>query len=145
MARTTEENLCSSNTDENPNPGSCLLSRRILIVEDDDRGAMLLQDYLQVIGYQVEHLAEGKSFLDRVRRFQPTLILLDVQLIDGVTGWDLLLCLRQEPDLQKLPVVIVTAIAMAGDRERFLEAGANEYLSKPIGITQLESVLMRYL
>lgn len=83
--------------------------------------------------------------MDRVRRFKPNLILLDVQLTDGVTGLDLLLCLRQELDLQNLPVVILTAMAMASDRERFLKAGANEYLSKPIGITQLESVLMRYL
>jgi CheY-like chemotaxis protein len=83
--------------------------------------------------------------LQRVRDFQPNLILLDIQLAGNINGLDLLRALRQEPDLQDLPVVTITAMAMAGDRERCLEAGANEYLSKPMGIAQLEAILMRYL
>jgi len=125
---------------EEKSPGC---SDRILIVEDDDHSAILLQDYLKAIGYQVEHLTETKSFITRVRCFQPDLILLDLQLTDGVTGLDLLLDLRQQPDLHHLTVVVVTA--MAGDREQFLAAGANDYLSKPIAIAQLESILMQYL
>lgn len=112
-------------------------------MEDDDHSAILLQDYLKAIGYQVEHLTETKSFLTHVRCFQPDLILLDVQLTDDVTGLDLLLDLRQQPDLHHLTVVVVTA--MAGDREQFFAAGANDCLSKPIGIAQLESILMQYL
>jgi len=118
---------------------------RILIVENDERSAMLLQDYLRMIGHQVEHINHGVDFLKRVRDFQPNLILLDIQLAGNINGLDLLRTLRQEPDLQALPVVTITAMAMAGDRERCLEAGANEYLSKPMGIAQLEAILMRYL
>jgi CheY-like chemotaxis protein len=118
---------------------------RILIVENDERSAMLLQDYLRMIGHQVEHINHGVDFLQRVRDFQPNLILLDIQLAGNINGLDLLRALRQEPDLQALPVVTITAMAMAGDRERCLEAGANEYLSKPMGIAQLEAILMRYL
>ena len=118
---------------------------RILIVENDQRSAMLLQDYLRMIGHQVLHINHGVDFLQRVRDFQPKLILLDIQLAGNINGLDLLRALRQEPDLQDLPVVTITAMAMAGDRERCLEAGANEYLSKPMGIAQLEAILMRYL
>jgi CheY-like chemotaxis protein/anti-sigma regulatory factor (Ser/Thr protein kinase) len=120
------------------------INGRILIVEDDELSAMLLQDYLETVGYHVECMADGNNFLQRVRNFQPDLILLDVQLRDNVTGLDLLNGLRQEPDLQEVPVVMCTAQAMPGDRERFLGAGANDYLSKPIRIAQLESMLMQY-
>ena len=118
---------------------------RILLVEDDESSAMLLRDYLQTVGYQVEHIAEGTGFLQQVRSFRPNLILLDVQLPDGITGLDLLIELRQEPQWQHLPVVMVTAMAMAGDRERCLNAGANDYLSKPVRVVQLEDILLRYL
>ena len=120
-------------------------NRRILLVESDQRSALLLKDYLQVIGHRVEHLTESIDFLDAVHNFKPHLIVMDVQLNGDCTGLDLLAALREEPDTQNLKVVMVTAMAMTGDRERCLEAGANEYLSKPIGIAQLEAVLMRYL
>jgi signal transduction histidine kinase/CheY-like chemotaxis protein len=118
-------------------------TKRILIVEDDDHSALVLQDYLQTIDYQVKHIKQPNSFLDTVRYFKPDLILLDIQLSDSATGLDLLLCLRQEPEWQHLPVVIVAA--MANERDRCLAAGANEYISKPIGIAQIERILMQYL
>ena len=118
---------------------------RILLVETDERSALILKDYLQVIGHRVEHLINGQDFLQKVRQFKPSLILMDVQLRGDYTGFDLLAELRREPDTKNLKVVMVTAMAMAGDRERCLDAGANEYLSKPIGIAQLEAILMRFL
>ncbi|HEY9829325.1 MAG TPA: response regulator [Stenomitos sp.] len=118
---------------------------RILLVETDERSALILRDYLQVIGHRVEHLINGQDFLQKVRQFKPNLILMDVQITGEYTGFDLLAALRREPDTKNLKVVMVTAMAMAGDRERCLAAGANEYLSKPIGIAQLEAILMRFL
>ena len=118
---------------------------RILLVETDERSALVLKDYLQVIGHRVEHLTSGKDFLQKVQQFKPNMILMDVQLRGEYTGFDLLSALRREPDTKNLKVVMVTAMAMAGDRERCLEAGADDYLSKPIGIAQLEVILMRYL
>lgn len=118
---------------------------RILLVENDERSALLLKDYLQVIGHKVEHLTDSRIFLDSVRNFQPNLILMDVQLRGDYTGFDLLATLRKDPDKKHLKVVMVTAMAMAGDRERCIEAGADDYLSKPIGIAQLEAILMQYL
>jgi len=68
-----------------------------------------------------------------------------VQLSQTLSGLDLLKQLRNEPDLQDLPVVLVTAMAMAGDRENFLAQGATNYLSKPLDIVQLELMLIQYL
>jgi PAS domain S-box-containing protein len=133
---------------------------RILLVEDDERSALLLKDYLQVIGHKVEHLTNGTGFLNTVRSFKPDLILIDVQLPGDCTGFDLLAALRRESDTKRLTVVMVAAKAMTGDsqsdnyfcgeranasRERCLEAGADDYLSQPIGIAQLEAILMRFL
>ncbi|MDX2228941.1 MAG: GAF domain-containing protein [Leptolyngbyaceae cyanobacterium bins.349] len=118
---------------------------RILIVEDDSLSAVLLQDYLKASGYEVLHLDGGTHFLQRLREFKADLVLLDVQLSDTTTGMDLLRDLRSQSEFAALPVVIITAMAMAGDREKFLQAGATNYLSKPLNIVQLESVLMDYL
>jgi len=68
-----------------------------------------------------------------------------VQLSQTLSGLDLLKQLRNEPDLQDLPVVLVTAMAMAGDREKFLAQGATDYLSKPLDIVRLELMLIKHL
>jgi PAS domain S-box-containing protein len=139
-------------------------TKRILLVEHEEHTAILLQDYLQTIGYQVERVSHGNGFLELVRNQQPDLILLDVELGD-VTGWDLLIQLKQQSDLFNIPVVMMTPLVAVydklstacakgdkpgtacakSDRERIKQVGANDCLSKPIGIVQLESVLMRYL
>ncbi len=116
---------------------------RILIVEDDNRSALVLENYLQAIGYEVKHLPDGIGFVQEVRTFKPDAILLDLHLPHGANGLDLLTALRQEPDLQDLPVVMITG--SEGDRQLCLAAGANDYFTKPIGIAQIESILMRYL
>jgi PAS domain S-box-containing protein len=124
---------------------SITTTKSIFLVEDEEHTAILLQDYLQTIGYRVERISNGKGFLERVRSHKPDLILLDVMLTGDISGWDLLNILRQVGDLEEIPVVMMTPMAISIDRDRFLQAGANDCLSKPIGIVQLESILMRYL
>jgi DNA-binding response OmpR family regulator len=116
-----------------------------LLVQDEENTAILLQGYLQTIGYEVEKISDSNSFLHWVRNFEPDLILLDVHLTGDVSGWDLLNLLRQIPSCQDLPVVIITPVGMTVDPNRLSQAGANDYLTKPIGIVQLESILIRYL
>ncbi|MGA7932005.1 MAG: PAS domain S-box protein [Kovacikia sp.] len=118
---------------------------RILLVEDDGRSALLLQDYLRVTGHRVEYLNDGNEFLEQVRAFRPDLILMDGQLSDNLTGLDLLAQLRQQLDLSKIPVIMVTAMAMTGDREKFIAAGADGYLSKPVNVGELEALLSKFL
>ncbi|MCJ8278375.1 MAG: ATP-binding protein, partial [Rivularia sp. ALOHA_DT_140] len=120
------------------------IEKRILLVEDDEHTGTLLQDYLQTIGYQVEWISDGKDFLEKVRIYQPNLILLDIQLGD-LSGLDLLASLRKTSDLQGKIVVVITPSKDSDDsRSKFIQAGANDFVSKPIGIVKLESILMRY-
>jgi PAS domain S-box-containing protein len=121
------------------------INKRVLLVEDDKHTGTLLQDYLQTIGYQVEWMANGKDFLEKVRIFQPNLILLDIQLGD-YSGWDLLTSLRKTSDLQDKIVVVMTPSKddENDSRNKYIQAGANDFVSKPIGIVKLESILMQY-
>ncbi len=123
---------------------NAIKNKRILLVEDDKHTGTLLQDYLQTIGYQVEWMSNGKEFLEKVRIYQPNLILLDI-LLEDVSGFDLLASLRKTSDLQGKIVVVMTPSKDNDDsRSRFIQAGANDFVSKPIGIVKLESILMRY-
>ncbi|MGB7380263.1 MAG: PAS domain S-box protein [Rivularia sp. (in: cyanobacteria)] len=123
---------------------NAIKNKRILLVEDDKHTGTLLQDYLQTIGYQVEWVSNGKEFLEKVRIYQPNLILLDI-LLEDVSGLDLVASLRKTSDLQGKIVVVMTPSKDNHDsRSRFIQAGANDFVSKPIGIVKLESILMRY-
>ncbi|RCJ27242.1 hybrid sensor histidine kinase/response regulator [Nostoc minutum NIES-26] len=122
-----------------------IAKKRILLVGQEENAAIFLQDYLQIIGYQVDWLNNGNSFLEQVRTLKPDLILLDGDLVEGFTSWDLLKLLRKEPDLQQLPVVMTSANQPALQKVNDLQTGANEYLLKPIRIAQLETMLREYL
>ncbi len=119
------------------------IQKRILLVEDDKHTGTLLQDYLQTIGYQVEWMPDEQEFLEKVRIYQPNLILLDIQL-ENFSGWDLLTSLRQTSDLQDKVVVMMTPSPTDDIRNKYIQAGANDFVSKPIGIVKLESILMQY-
>jgi len=133
----------SNYSDFNPNLNHSV--KKILLVEDDKNMAVLLRDYLQTIGYQVECLVNEKEFMLHVEIQQPNLILLDVHLQGNITAWDLLSTLRSHAVWQDLPVIMMTPMYSQFDSERAFKAGASDYLSKPIGIIKLESILFKYL
>lgn len=151
ISLTVDDNLDIKTINQSTNNPSSSLSisskatifKNILLVEDDNNTALLLQDYLQTIGYQVKWIATGEEFLTQVSS-DIDLILLDVLLPGNINGLDLLKTLRQQKDFTELPVIMMTPMGMK-DRDRFLQAGANDCLSKPIGIFQLELILMKYL
>jgi len=120
-------------------------SKTILLVEDEQNTGIVLQDYLHTIGYQVKWINSNDDFLKQVQILEPDLILLDVQLVSDANGWDLLSILRQEPSLQNLQVIMMGFGELSEDKNSILQAGANDYLLKPIRVFQLESMLMRYL
>jgi PAS domain S-box-containing protein len=119
-------------------------TKRILLAQHQEHSAVLLQNYLQTIGYQVERLDNGNDIWEKIQDQQPDLIFLDVKLLKDISEWNLLHRVRQHPDIQ-VPIVIMMPKTMASECERFKQAGANECLSQPIGIFQIESILMRYL
>ena len=109
------------------------MTKRILVVEDNDLNRKLFCDVLQAGGFDVESVADGVSFIDRARRFIPNLVVMDIQLHD-VSGLDLISSLKGDAALSDVPVLAVTAYAGKGDEQRIRETGAEGYLSKPVSI-----------
>ena len=104
--------------------------KTIAVVEDNADNRLLLHAFL-ADRYQIVEYETGASALDGFRSRLPDLVLLDVSL-PGMDGLEVLTHLRADAQFQKLPVIALTAHAMHGDRERFLKAGFNEYVPKPI-------------
>ncbi|MBD2431206.1 MULTISPECIES: PAS domain S-box protein [Fischerella] len=147
---------CSRRTQLTPHHRATSITKNILLVQDEEKTAALLRDYLQAIGYHVEQISNSNDFWERLQNQQPDLVLLDLELAGDMSGWDLLATVRQNPDLQDLLVVTITSNPTAansdhpvdttpdGLRDRALQIGANACLCKPIGIVQIESILMQY-
>ena len=110
------------------------MTKRILVVEDNDLNRKLFCDVLQAGGFSVEPCADGHKAIERARAFTPNLVVMDIQLQD-VSGLDLIATLKDDVDLREVPVLAVTAYAGKGDEERIREAGAADYLAKPVSIT----------
>jgi two-component system cell cycle response regulator DivK len=96
----------------------------------------LVRDVLQASGYRVLEATTGEEALATARANVPALVLMDVQL-PGMSGLEALALLRGDDRTASIPVVALTAQAMRGDRERFLEAGFDGYLAKPVDIDEL--------
>ena len=109
------------------------MAKRILVVEDNDLNRKLFCDVLKANGYEVVPVADGQNVLGTAKRFQPHLVIMDIQL-PNVSGIDLIAELKGEGDLAKVPVLAVTAYAGKGDEDRIRAAGAEDYLAKPVSI-----------
>jgi two-component system cell cycle response regulator DivK len=109
---------------------------RILVVEDNEKNMKLFRDVLQATGYGTLEATTGEDAVELALQHIPALVLMDVQL-PGIDGVEALARLRRDPRTASIPVLALTAQAMHGDRERFLEAGFADYLSKPVKIAEL--------
>jgi two-component system cell cycle response regulator DivK len=109
---------------------------RVLIVEDNEKNMKLFRDVLQATGYTTLEASSGEDALTLALTEEPTLVLMDVQL-PGIDGIEALMRLRSDERTASIPVLALTAQAMAGDRERFLDAGFDGYLSKPVDVVEL--------
>ncbi|MFM8322835.1 MAG: response regulator [Chloroflexota bacterium] len=117
---------------------------KVLLVEDTDSIALYIKDYIEKLGHQVVVAHDGYEGVAYARLQQPDLILMDIQ-IPSMDGFETTRQIRREPALQHVPIIALTALAMPGDRERCLQAGMNDYLSKPIALRQLGRAIQRYL
>ncbi len=117
---------------------------KILLAEDHETNVLVTRDYLENRGYQVFIARSGREVLSKVEEFIPDIILMDIQMPD-LNGIDTTRRLRTDPRFATLPIIALTAFAMLGDRERCLEAGMNEYVSKPFKLKELERMMERFL
>lgn len=111
------------------------MSKKVLIVEDNELNLKLFTDLLRAHSYVVEPVRDGRNAIDLAREFGPELIIMDIQM-PHVSGLDLIEKMQGDATLRQIPVLAVTAYAGKGDEERILGAGARAYLSKPVPVMQ---------
>jgi CheY-like chemotaxis protein len=116
----------------------------ILAVDDDEDNLLLLAYALEPLGCSLLTAVDGRSALSLARSYQPDLILLDV-LMPYMNGVEVVSQLREDPKIKTIPVIAVTALAIAEDRKRLLQVGFNDYISKPYMLEDIEATVRRYL
>jgi two-component system cell cycle response regulator DivK len=110
--------------------------KTVLYIEDNYHNRRLVRKILTARGYTLVEAEDGVTGLEMVHDLEPPLILLDIGL-PGMDGLEVVTRLKSDNNLKHIPVIAVTASAMVGDRERFLEAGCDDYLSKPVQVKEL--------
>lgn len=105
--------------------------KKILVVEDNDKNMYMISFIIQKMGHQVIQARTGEEGVEVAARERPDLILMDIQL-PGIDGLETTKRIREHVASLDAPIIAVTSFAMAGDRERLLEAGCNGYIEKPI-------------
>ena len=117
---------------------------RILVADDKASSRELVRTILHHLGYEVNEVSDGLEALRVIETDTPDLVLLDVQM-PGLTGHEVVFRVRQNQALKTLPIIAFTANAMAGDRERAIQAGFSSYLSKPVSLSALRAEISRLL
>lgn len=121
------------------------MEKKILIIDDDARNIFALSAVLRAHGYtciSAPGAIEGLALLQAQQDI--AVVLLDIMMPD-MDGFEAIAHIRENPAISKTPVFAVTAQAMMGDREKSLQAGADEYISKPIDVDILTALLQKYL
>ncbi|MDQ1228976.1 MULTISPECIES: response regulator [unclassified Sphingomonas] len=109
------------------------MARKVLVVEDNELNLKLFCDLLRAHGFVAEPVRDGREAVARAREVEPDLIIMDIQM-PHVTGYDLILELKADEALRRIPVMAVTAYAGRDDEDRIRAAGADAYVSKPISL-----------
>lgn len=122
-----------------------LMGRKVLIVDDDQRNIFALTAALEARGAKIHSVGDGLSAIKALERTPDIAIVLMDIMMPGLDGYETMRTIRKIEDFQSLPIIALTAKAMVGDREKCIEAGASDYLSKPVAIEQLVSLMQVWL
>lgn len=120
------------------------MSRTILLVEDHEDNRIVYRTILEHVGYTVLLAGDGVEGVRLAREQKPDLILMDVS-IPLMDGWTATSVLKADPETASIPIVALTAHALAGDRERALEVGCDGYLAKPVEPRRVLEEVRRFL
>ena len=120
------------------------MAKKVLIVEDNELNMKLFKDLLEVHNIDTVETRNGNNALDLARSEKPDLILMDIQLPE-ISGLDITKMLKEDDELKDIPVIAVTAFAMKGDEEKIREGGCEDYISKPISVTNFFEVIQKHL
>jgi HAMP domain-containing protein/signal transduction histidine kinase/DNA-binding response OmpR family regulator len=122
-----------------------LAGRKVLVVDDDVRNIFALSSVLERRGMTVLSAGTGREAIQTIENTEDLAIVLMDIMMPEMDGYETMQVIRQNPGLRRLPIIALTAKAMKGDREKCLEAGASEYLAKPVNTEQLLSALRMWL
>ena len=120
------------------------MPEKILVVEDNEQNRILMRQILTHHGYDVLEAPDGLTGLEMARIHMPALILLDIQM-PVMNGFAVIRELRNDPVLRKIKAIAVTSFAMKGDREKALQAGFDEYVTKPIDTRRFPELVKEIL
>jgi CheY-like chemotaxis protein len=120
------------------------MPEKILVVEDNEQNRILMRQILTYHGYDVLEATDGLTGLEMARAHMPALILLDIQM-PVMNGFMVIRELRNNPELRKIKAIAVTSFAMKGDREKALQAGFDEYVTKPIDTRKFPELVKQVL
>ena len=120
------------------------MAKKILAVDDEKHILRLVQINLEKAGYKVVTGTNGREALEKVRSEKPELVVMDVMMPE-MDGYESIREIRSSASFRNLPVLAVTSKAMMGDREKCIAVGASDYISKPVDIDQLVSLLRVWL
>ena len=120
------------------------MAEKILVVEDNEQNRILMRQILTHHGYEVLEAPDGLTGLQMARAHMPALILLDIQM-PVMNGFAVIHELRNNPGIRKIKVIAVTSFAMRGDREKALQAGFDEYVTKPIDTRTFPELIKQVL
>jgi len=120
------------------------IQKTVMIIEDEPDAAELFAEMMRVSGFRVIRTYTSTPALALIAQEKPDLILLDIMMPD-VSGIEVLRYMRHEPELEKIPVIVVSAKSMPSDIRDGLEAGASIYLTKPVGYIDLKNAVDRVI
>ena len=120
--------------------------KKVLLVEDNEMNRDMLSRRLERKGYQVLFAQDGSIAVEVAGKEMPTLILMDMSL-PVMDGWEATRQIKGNPDTRAIPIIALTAHAMAGDKEKAQEAGCDDYATKPVDfpglLTKMEALISR--
>jgi two-component system cell cycle response regulator DivK len=120
-----------------------MAASRVLIVEDNGKNMKLFRDVLQATGFETLEATTGRQAIELAAGHAPDLVLMDIRLPD-IDGMEALSRLRADERTASIPVLALTAQAMDGDRERFLGAGFDGYISKPVNVVEFLGLVRQH-
>ena len=117
---------------------------KILIVEDNEKNRRMMRDILTYHGYEIIEAENGEEAIKMAKEFNPELILMDMQMpvMDGFAATSIL---KNDPETRRIKIIAVTSFAMVGDKEKILQAGADDYISKPLNTRELPERVRKLL
>lgn len=121
-----------------------MAKKKILVVEDNEKNMRLMKMALRAKGYHTIEANDGEQGLEMTFQEKPDLIVMDMQL-PKMNGLEVTRHVKEKLDFEHIPIIALTAYAMEGDREKFLQSGCDDYLAKPIDIREFLNMVERMI